>query len=418
MMRVSRREFLSLSAAGAAMAGSAAPPAPASTALAGLSPLTRSAQPIDSEEHGARLAKVQGLMQQRRTGALLIESGSTLEYFTGIRWHRSERTTAALVPARGSVVVVTPAFEEPSVRETLSVAADVRPWKEDESPFELLAGAWRDHGHGGPLAIEPTTRNFIVERMVAAAPAKPSIVPGDDLVRACRMVKSSAELALMQAANTVTISALRYVHGQVRAGMPAADILALMVAATEQLGGSHEFTLVLLNEASAYPHGSIKPQQVRQGSVILIDTGCSVHGYQSDITRSWIFGEISARQRELWDTVKRGQELALETAKPGVAAGAVDKAVRAFYEKKGWTHDYGLPGLSHRTGHGIGLDVHESPYLVRNDTTPLQPGMCFSDEPGLYVPGEFGIRLEDCWYMTEGGPKLFTPLARSIDQPV
>jgi len=417
-MRVSRREFLSLSAAGAAMAGPGAPLAGAAAALAGVSPLTRNAQPIDSGEHGARLAKVQGLMQQRRMGALLIESGSSLEYFTGIRWHRSERTTAALVPAQGSVVVVTPAFEEPSVRETLKVAAQVRPWKEDESPFELLGGAWRDFGHGGPLAIEPTTRYFIVERVVAAAPAKPSIVAGDELVRACRMVKSSAELALMQAANTVTISALRYVHGQVRAGMPAADILALMVAATEQLGGSHEFTLVLLNEASAYPHGSIKPQQVRQGSVILIDTGCSVHGYQSDISRSWVFGEISARQRELWDTVKRGQELTLETAKPGVAAGAVDKAVRAFYEGKGWSRDYGLPGLSHRTGHGIGLDVHESPYLVRNDTTPLQPGMCFSDEPGLYIPGEFGIRLEDCWYMTESGPKLFTPLARSIDQPV
>ena len=417
-MRVSRREFLSLSAAGAAIAGPGAPLAGAAAALAGVSPLTRNTQPIDSGEHGARLAKVQGLMQQRRMGALLIESGSSLEYFTGIRWHRSERTTAALVPAQGSVVVVTPAFEEPSVRETLKVAAQVRPWKEDESPFELLGGAWRDFGHGGPLAIEPTTRYFIVERVVAAAPAKPSIVAGDELVRACRMVKSSAELALMQAANTVTISALRYVHGQVRAGMPAADILALMVAATEQLGGSHEFTLVLLNEASAYPHGSIKPQQVRQGSVILIDTGCSVHGYQSDISRSWVFGEISARQRELWDTVKRGQELTLETAKPGVAAGAVDKAVRAFYEEKGWSRDYGLPGLSHRTGHGIGLDVHESPYLVRNDTTPLQPGMCFSDEPGLYIPGEFGIRLEDCWYMTESGPKLFTPLARSIDQPV
>jgi Xaa-Pro dipeptidase len=414
-MRVSRREFLSLSAAGAALAGSAAP---ASAPLAGLSPLTREVQPIDSAEHGSRLAKVQELMQQRRTGALLIESGSTLEYFTGIRWHRSERTTAALVPAQGRLVVVTPAFEEPSVRETLKVAADVRPWKEDESPFELLAGAWRDYGRGGPLAIEPTTRYFIIERTVAAAPAKPSIVPADELVRACRMVKSSAELALMQAANTVTISALRYVHGHVRAGMAAADILALMVAATEQLGGSHEFTLVLLNEASAYPHGSIKPQQVRQGSVILIDTGCSVHGYQSDITRSWVFGEISARQRELWDTVKRGQELALETAKPGFAAGEVDKAVRAFYEQKGWARDYGLPGLSHRTGHGIGLDVHEPPYLVRNDKTPLQAGMCFSDEPGLYIPGEFGIRLEDCWYMTGSGPKLFTPLARSIDQPV
>jgi Xaa-Pro dipeptidase len=200
--------------------------------------------------------------------------------------------------------------------------------------------------------------------------------------------------------------------------MTAKEILELVVAATEQLGGSHEFTLVLLNEASAYPHGSIKPQQVREGSVVLIDTGCSVHGYQSDISRSWVHGEISARQRELWETVRRGQELALETARAGVAAGTVDQAVRAFYEQKGWSRDYGLPGLSHRTGHGIGMDVHEAPYLVRNDTTPLQAGMCFSDEPGLYVPGEFGIRLEDCWYLTASGPKPFTPLARSLEQPI
>jgi Xaa-Pro aminopeptidase len=418
MTRVSRREFLALTAAGAAITGSGSRGARASTPVTGLSPLTGSVRPIDAEEHGARLGKVQGLMQQRRIGALLIESGSTLEYFTGIRWWRSERTTAALVPAEGRVVVVTPAFEEPSVRETLKVAAEVRPWKEDESPFALLAGAWRDYGHAGPLAIEPTTRYFIVERVAAASATKPAIVPGDELVRACRMVKSSSELALMQAANNVTIAALRYVHSHIRAGMPAADILALMVAATEQLGGAHEFTLVLLNEASAYPHGSIKPQQVHEGSVILIDTGCAVHGYQSDISRSWVFGEIATRQRELWDTVKRGQELTLETAKPGVAAGAVDQAVRSFYEQKGWSRDYGLPGLSHRTGHGIGMDVHEPPYLVRHDTTPLAPGMCFSDEPGLYIPGEFGIRLEDCWYMTENGPKLFTPLAKSIEQPL
>ena len=419
MMRVSRREFLALSAAGAAVAGPSVPLAAADATASGLSSVTRNVQPIDSAEHGARLAKVQGLMQQHGSGALLIESGSTLEYFTGVRWWRSERTTAALVPAEGPVVVVTPAFEEPSVRETLKVPGDVRPWKEDESPFALLASAWRDHGHGKPLAIEPTTRYFIVERLVAAAtPAKPSVVPGDELVRACRMVKSPSEIALMQAANDVTITALRYVHGHIRAGMKTADLVAQVVTATEQLGGTHEITLVLLNEASAYPHGSIKPQQVREGSVILIDTVCSVHGYHSDISRSWIFGEISPRQRELWDTVKRGQELALETAKPGVAAGAVDKAVRAFYEQKGWSRDYGLPGLSHRTGHGIGMDVHEPPYLVRNDTTLLQPGMCFSDEPGLYIPGEFGIRLEDCWHMTENGPKLFTTLARSIEQPV
>ena len=200
--------------------------------------------------------------------------------------------------------------------------------------------------------------------------------------------------------------------------MHRSEILSLLIAATEQLGGSHEFSLVLLNEASAYPHGSVKPQQVRKGSVILIDTGCSVHGYQSDISRSWVFGDVSPRQRQIWDTVKRGQEIALETAKLGTAVGAIDRAVRAFYEQKSWSKDYGLPGLSHRTGHGIGMDVHEPPYLVRNDATPLQAGMCFSDEPGIYIPGEFGIRLEDCWFMTEAGPKLFTPLAKSIDQPI
>ena len=200
--------------------------------------------------------------------------------------------------------------------------------------------------------------------------------------------------------------------------MSAADLMRLLVDATEALGGNHEFSLVLLNEASAFPHGSDKPQSVRAGSVVLVDSGCTVHGYSSDISRSWIHGTPTARQREIWNTVKRGQELALATAKLGVPVGAIDKAVRAYYEGLGWSKDYGLPGTSHRTGHGIGMDGHEPPYLVRSDTTPLQAGMCFSDEPGIYVPGEFGIRLEDCWYMTEAGPKLFTPLAKSIDDPV
>jgi Xaa-Pro dipeptidase len=417
MSTVSRRGFFGLTAAGAAFAASrqarAAPTATASE----LSSLTRDAQPISSDEHGARLARVQGLMQQQKTAAFLVEAGPSLEYFTGIRWHRSERTTAALIPADGRVVVVTPYFEEPSVRETLKVPADVRPWKEDESPFALLAGALHEHA-AGALAVEPTTRLFIVERTSKAAASAPSVIPGDDLIRACRMHKSAAELALMQAANNVTIAALRHTHRRVEAGMSGADILALMVSATQALGGSHEFTLVLLNEASAFPHGSIKPQQVHAGSVVLIDTGCSVHGYQSDISRSWVFGSPSPRQRELWDTVKRGQELAQETARPGVAVGAIDRAVRDFYEQKGWSRDYGLPGLSHRTGHGIGMEVHEAPYLVRNDTTPLEAGMCFSDEPGLYIPGEFGIRLEDCWYMTEKGPRLFTPLAKSLEEPI
>jgi Xaa-Pro dipeptidase len=418
MTGISRRAFVQMSAAGAALAASAGAGAKDVKAT-GLRPLTAKAQAITADEHAARIAKLQSLMQRQKVAAFLVEAGSSLEYFTGIRWWRSERTTAALIPAAGRTVVVTPFFEEPSIRETLKVPADVRPWKEDESPFDLIAGALREHpAADGPLAVEPTTRFFIIEHMRQASGAGRELVSGDGLVRACRMFKSEAELALMQTANDVTLAALEHVHGRVEAGMHGPDILKMMVAATEALGGNHEFSLVLLNEASAFPHGSDKPQSVRKGSVVLIDTGCSVHGYQSDITRTWILGEPSARQREVWNTVKRGQEIALETAKPGVPAGAVDRAVRAYYEGGGWSKDYGLPGTSHRTGHGIGMDGHEPPYLVRSDATALAPGMCFSDEPGIYIPGEFGIRLEDCWYMTEAGPKLFTPLARSIEHPI
>ncbi len=417
-IRTTRRDLLQwATAVGAAVAaGARIPGARAAAQSPPPRPLTATAQPITSQEHGARVIHLQGLMQQHHVAALLVESGSTLEYFTGVRWHRTERTTAALIPASGQVVIVTPFFEEPSIRETLKIDAAVRAWKEDESPFELIAGALREQGQG-PLAVEETTRFFIVERISRAAAGR-SVVPGDELVHACRMIKSPAELALMQTANDVTIAALREVHGRIEAGMRSTDILELMISATGQLGGTHEFTLVLLNEASAFPHGSLKPQEVRSGSVILIDTGCSVYGYQSDISRSWVFGAASPRQRELWNTVKRGQQLALETARLGTPVGAIDRAVRGLYEQQGWSKDYGLPGLSHRTGHGIGMDVHEPPYLVRSDTTALQAGMCFSDEPGLYVPGEFGIRLEDCWYMTDKGPKLFTPLATSLEQPI
>jgi Xaa-Pro dipeptidase len=418
-MSVSRRALLGAAAGAAAATAAGARLKAAEPQSTGLSPITSGVAPISAEEHLARLAKLQSLMQRRKIAAFLVESGSTLEYFTGVRWWRSERTTAALVPAEGRVVVVTPFFEEPSIREFLRIPGDVRPWKEDESPFELLAGALRERAAGkGPLAVEATTRFFILDEVRKASGGGREIVSGDTLVRACRMIKSAAELALMQAANDVTIAALRYVHGRIEAGMRNSDIASLMVAAHTALGGTHEFGLVLLNEASAYPHGSIKPQSVREGSVVLVDTGCSVHGYQSDISRSWVAGTPSPRQRELWDTVKRGQELTLETAKIGAPVGAIDKAVRSFYEQKGWSKDYGLPGLSHRTGHGIGMDVHEPPYLVRSDATALEAGMCFSDEPGLYIPGEFGIRLEDCWYMTEAGPKTFTPLAKSIEQPI
>jgi Xaa-Pro dipeptidase len=385
----------------------------------GLASMTLGAKPISVEERLARIAKLQRLMVDQKIGALLLESGSSLDYFTGIQWRRSERTTAAVIPARGDVVVVTPAFEEPSIRETLAVGGDVRPWNEHESPFALLVGALRDRGvTSGPIAFESTTRLFIVDGVRDASAGTYRVVSGDALVKAVRLIKSPAELALMQAANDVTLAALRHVHANVRIGMRPNEIAAMVDAATAALGGDPEFALVLLNEASAYPHGSKQPQTVREGSVILIDVGCTVHGYQSDISRTWVMGQPSAKQRKVWDTVKRGQELALATAKLGTPVGAIDDAVRAYYEKEGWGPGYRLPGLPHRTGHGIGMDGHEPPYLVHGDATPLAPGMCFSDEPGLYIPGEFGIRLEDCWHMTETGPKLFTALARSIDDPI
>jgi Xaa-Pro dipeptidase len=412
-MSLSRRGLFGAGATafGVAVGGSAV------SAPTPLSPMTAGARPIGAAERAGRLAKLQGLMRRAGVAALLVEPGASLEYVTGVRWHRSERVTVAVIPADGAICLVTPVFEEPSVRETLQVAGDVRAWNEDESPFALVAGVLRDRRLlQRPVAVEGTTRFFVVDAVREAAGVR--TLPGDGFVRACRMIKSPAELALMQVANDLTLAALRHVHAELRAGMDEGDISALMDRTTRTLGAEPEFSLVLLNEASAYPHGSVQRQVVREGSTVLMDCGCVVHGYQSDISRTWVFGEPSARQRKVWNTVKRGQEIALETARVGLPCGAVDDAVRSFYTREGWGPGYRLPGLSHRTGHGIGLDGHEPPYLVHGDPTPLQPGMCFSDEPGLYIPGAFGVRLEDCWTMTQAGPRLFTPLAASVEAPV
>jgi Xaa-Pro dipeptidase len=421
MTMLSRRVFFGAAAAApliAMTAGRQSPALAASSPASALKSMTGAAKPISADERRARIAKIQALMEQGKVSALLIEPGSSLDYFTGIRWRRSERITLAIIPARGEVIVVTPAFEEPSVRETLQVGGDVRSWNEHENPIDRIVQGLRDRGvASGVVAVESTTRFFIVDGIRRAASGY-DIVSADSLVRACRLVKSPAELALMQIANNVTIEALRILHGRVALGMVSEDISALMDRTTIALGGAPEFSMVLLNEASAYPHGSVKVQTVREGSVVLMDCGCTVQGYQSDISRTWVVGRASERQRKVWNTVKRGQQIALETAKIGVPVGRIDDAVRAYYESEGWGPGYKLPGLSHRTGHGIGLDGHEPAYLVHGDAAPLQAGMCFSDEPGIYIPGEFGIRLEDCWTMTASGPQLFTPLAKSLDEPI
>jgi len=378
MTHVDRRSFLGFTAAGAALAAGLR--SRCAIAEGENVPTFAGVPPITPVERAARVARVQSLMQRDGIAALLVEAGSSLEYFTGIRWWRSERTTAALIPARGQVVVVTPFFEVPSIQESLEVAADVRPWHEDQSPFALIADAIRAAPAAAPLAVEWTTRYFIVDHARAAPGFDRPIVSGEALVNACRMIKSPVELALIQASNDLTLAAIRHTHAETRIGMTAGDLRAILEGRIRALGGAEPFSLVLLNEASAYPHGTEQPQAVRDGSVVLIDTGCRFHGYSSDISRTWVQGEPTARQREVWNTVRRGQEIVLDAAKIGAPVGDMDIAVRNHYERLGWARDYGLPGTSHRAGHGIGMDGHEPPNLMRADRTPLAAGMCFSNE--------------------------------------
>lgn len=410
---ISRRTVLG-SAAGLALAPTLAG---AVTPVPGPVNLAANARPIGPLERAARLAKVQDLMQQAGIGALLVEPGSSLVYFTGVSWWRSERLTAALIPAEGEVMVVTPFFEAPSIRESLAIPADIRTWNEHDNPLAVVADWLRERKLSGkPVAIEETVRHFIVDGLQKALPGV-SVVNGAGVVRGCRMYKTAAEIALMKTAADITAAAFRAAGAQVEKGMTPDDINALIIAETAKRAGKGGDALILLGEASAYPHGSGKPQEVREGEVILLDGGCSVHGYVSDISRTFVFGEPTKRQRDVWAQMRQGQQIAFESAQIGRSCGSVDDAVRAWYEKIGYGPGYALPGLSHRTGHGIGMDGHEPVNLVRGEATPLAPGMCFSNEPGIYIPGSFGIRLEDCFHMTERGPEWFTVPPSSIDRP-
>jgi Xaa-Pro dipeptidase len=415
-MLSSRREFIATGAAAAGMAALAPVRLFAQEAAAALRPMTGGVVPISRAEHLARIARAQALMRAQGLFALMIEPGASMVYFTGVQWHRSERLTAAILPRDGTPCIVTPHFEEPSVRESLKVPADVRVWNEDEDPLRTVAGFLADRRLTGPVGIEETVRFFAVDNLRRARPGL-EIRPGASVVRGCRMIKSAHELALMQTASDITIAAYRHTHGRIERGMTPGQIGAIMNGATQALGGAPEFALILLGEASAYPHGSDQPQRVREGEVVLMDCGCSIEGYQSDISRTFVFGVANAEQRRVWDQVHQGQQIANEAARIGRPAGSVDDAVRAQYERWGYGPGYRLPGLSHRTGHGIGLDGHEPVNLVHGETTPLGPGMCFSNEPGLYLPGKFGIRLEDCFHMTEAGPRWFSTPPPSLDDP-
>jgi Xaa-Pro aminopeptidase len=379
--------------------------------------MTGGATSIGPDERGRRFARAQALMKANGIGAVLIEPGSSLLYFTGIRWGRSERAMLAVLPVEGEPCIVSPFFEEPRMRETLAIPAEVRVWQEDEDPLKVVARFLKDRKLAArPVGIEETVRFFIPDMLARALPGA-KIVSANPVVRGCRMIKTPAELALMQLATDVTIAAYRWTHPRIEKGMTGRDIGALMDAATTRLGGDPEFSLILIGEAAAYPHGTQAVHRVADGEIVLMDCGCTVQGYQSDVSRTFVFGAASKEQRTVWDQAHEGQQTALAAARIGVPAGSVDDAVRRLYERFGYGPGYKLPGCSHRTGHGIGLDGHEPVNLVRGETTKLAPGMCFSNEPGIYIPGKFGVRLEDCFHMTEAGPNWFSTPPPSIDQP-
>lgn len=416
-MSLTKRDFFRLAGATAG-AAVLAPGVVQAAPDQALKSITGDAVPITLDERKARVAKAQSLMAEQGVDAILLEPGSAMLYFTGIGWWRSERLTAVIIPREGDIAVVTPEFEEPSVREKMTFGDDVRIWNEHQSPFARVAAILKERGlTGGKIGLENTVRYFVVEGLKLAAPSF-EIVSAEPVTLGCRMYKSAAEIALMKKANEVTLRAYAHVWDKLEAGMMPGDIKALMRSAQAALGGQGIWGMALTAEASAYPHGTDQVQPLKEGDILLMDCGCNVHGYQSDISRTFVFGEPTKRQRAVWNTVRKGQEIAFEVATLGTPAGKVDDAVRAYYESQGYGPGYKTPGLSHRTGHGIGMDGHESVNFVHGETTPLAPGMCFSNEPGIYIFGEFGVRLEDCIHMTDTGPAWFTVPPESLEKPI
>jgi Xaa-Pro dipeptidase len=374
--------------------------------------------PISDEERRARIEKARKLMSENGIDAIFLEGGTSMFYFTGVRWGNSERTFGVVIPAKGELAWVTPAFEEQRARELIKAAHDVRVWQEDESPYKVIAGILRDRGvTNGRVGMEERVRFFIFDGVRQELPSA-KFVSATPVTAGCRMIKSPAEMALMQRANNITLQAIGVAFKTLKPGMTNRELGANVAEATRRLGGNADGALVIFGKYTAFPHGSIQPQRLAEGDVVLIDAGCTVEGYTSDVTRTTVFGKPTQRQRDMWNLEKRAQSAGLAAARVGATCGSVDDAARKVLVDAGFGPGYKTPGLPHRTGHGIGLDGHEWTNFVRGNTTKLAPGMCFSDEPTIVIYGEFGIRLEDCLYMTESGPKLFTPQAESIEKPV
>jgi Xaa-Pro dipeptidase len=415
-----RRNFLKLSAGIAGFAATtphlSAAPQSVPDPIKRLKPMTDGIVPIKDDERWQRIAKAQRLMAENGIGAIFLEPGTSSFYYTGFRTWISERMIALVIPAKGDLAWICPKFEEDRMREIIRFGTDIRTWEEDESPYRVATGVFRDRGVGsGVVGIEERVRFFLFDGMRKEAPGL-QFVSADPVTAGCRMFKSPTEIALMQRANDITLTAYRATTESLNEGMSPAEFGNVCREAHRALGASGGAS-ANFGEASAYPHGSSKPQRLKEGDMVLMDGGCSVDGYQSDISRTVVFGKPSQRQRDIWDLARRSQDAGFAAAKIGVPCEEVDKAARNVIVDAGFGPGYTVPGLPHRTGHGIGLDGHEWTNFVLGNKTLLQPGMCFSDEPTISIPGEFGVRHEDCLYMTANGPKFFTKQSKSIDEP-
>jgi Xaa-Pro dipeptidase len=388
-------------------------------ALARLSDMTGGIEGIGKDEHAARIAKAQAFMRAQGIAAVYLNAGTNLAYFTGMRWYPSERMVGAILPAEGGVEYIAPAFEEGTLHGFMNIPGPVNCWQEHENPYALFVAVLRRMGvaAGSRVGLDESTPFFIADgiRQQESGDVLENAKP---VTAHCRMRKSAAEIALMQRAKDMTLEVHKAAASILREGITTAEVTAFIDRAHRKAGASGScFCIVLFGEASAYPHGVNYEQELKKGDVVLIDTGCKFKDYISDITRTYVFGEPTERQRAVWNAEKAAQQAAFEAAQLGVPCGDVDRAARASLQAAGFGPGYALPGLPHRTGHGIGMDIHEWPYLVGSDDTPLDVGMCFSNEPMICVPGEFGIRHEDHFYMTEKGPRWFTQPAHSIDHP-
>jgi Xaa-Pro dipeptidase len=423
---VSRRRFLqagtvaaglTIAAKSFAAGGEGCLPMPPS--IAKLKSMKDQAKPISREERRDRQEKARRLMEANQLDAILLMEGTSLTYFTGIRWWGGERLFAMVLPAQGAAFYVCPGFEEGRAREQLAQApagdqADVRIWQEDDSPYQRVAQGLKDRGiTTGTLGVEETVRYVFSEGIAKAAP-QVKISSATPVTAGCRMLKSDHEIALMRLAAKVTLAAYEAAYRGLKEGMTQSQFEDLVEAAHTQLGFSGGAD-VQVGEYSALPHGSITPQVIREGTIVLMDGGCKVEGYSSDITRTFVLGKPSDKMKKVFDIVHRAQTAALKTARPGLECQAVDAAARKVITDAGYGPDYKF--FTHRVGHGMGMDGHEWPYLVRGDSLPMAANMTFSDEPGIYIRGEFGVRLEDDMHITENGAELFTPQSPSLENP-